>query len=164
MDKSWDQQVEDYWNASAAKSGEQLRAELDELLSGLDPNDPRVLFEIASLHDFRGEEQLAVEPYSKALQAGLPGQKQDEARIQLASTLRNLGDFDQAISLLEQVSPDSDLHIDAQGFLTLALSDAGRQTEAVRIAVTALAPASKLNARALSAYAHDLSAPGVAQS
>lgn len=164
MDKSWDQQVEDYWNASAAKSGEQLRAELDELLSGMDPNDPRVLFEIASLHDFLGEEQLAVEPYSTALQAGLPGQKQDEARIQLASTLRNLGDFDQAISLLEQVSPDSDLHIDAQGFLTLALSDAGRQTEAVRIAVTALAPVSKLYARALSAYAQDLSAPGVAQS
>jgi tetratricopeptide (TPR) repeat protein len=163
MSETWEQRVEAYWDTSAGKSAEQLREELGELLQGRDPADPRVLFEMASLHDFLGEEEQAVLPYQQALQAGLGGQKQEEALIQLASTLRNLGEPGQAVALLGQIPPSSLLHADAQGFLALALLDAGRSTEALRIAITALAPHARLYGRALAAYAQDLDVPGAAQ-
>jgi len=163
MDESWEYRVETFWNTSAGKNAAQLHAELAELLHGLDPQDPRVLFEIASLHDFLGEEEHAVKPYQQALAGGLPGQKREEALIQLASTLRNLGQCEQAIELLTQIPATSNLHADAQGFLALALLDAGRSTDALRTALTALAPSTQLYGRALTAYAQDLSAPGAAQ-
>ncbi|UYQ78319.1 tetratricopeptide repeat protein [Glutamicibacter sp. JL.03c] len=163
MSKTWEQRVETYWNTTAGKSAEQLREELGELLQGRDPADPRVLFEIASLHDFLGEEEQAVLPYQRALQAGLSGQKQEEALIQLASTLRNLGQPRRAMALLEPIQPSSVLHADAQGFLALALLDAGRSAEALRTAITALAPHARLYGRALAAYAQDLDIPGAAQ-
>lgn len=161
MNTSWDQQLDNFWNTSAEKTAEQLRAELADLLRGMDPNDPRVLFEIASLHDFLGEEAQAVQPYRQALQGSLHGQKREEALIQLASTLRNLGETEETISLLAQVPTDSALHTDAQGFLALALFDAGREAEAVVAAVTALAPKAQLYSRALDAYARDIAVPDV---
>lgn len=163
MDEFWESQVEAFWKNCYGKDAVQLRKELEQLLAGMDPKDPRVLFEIASLHDFLGEEEQAVAPYQQALDSGLSGQKREEALIQLASTLRNLGQFHQAISLLQQFPSTSELHADAQGFLALALLDAGHSAEAVRTAVTALAPHTRLYARALTAYAQDLSVPGVAQ-
>jgi len=156
MNESWEQRVDAYWNTSAGKSPDQLRDELAELLQDLDPKDARYLFEVASLHDFLGEEEQAVQPYQQALEAGLPGQKREEALIQLASTLRNLGQAEQAVTLLEQIPPASHLFADAQGFLALALLDAGRGADAVRIAVATLAPHTQLYGRALAAYAQDL--------
>lgn len=160
MNESWDQQVDNFWNNSKGKSPDRLRAELAELLQGMDPKEPRVLFEIASLHDYLGEEAQAVQPYRQALKGSLPGQKHEEALIQLASTLRNLGQAEEAIGLLEQVPEDSVLNTDARGFLALALFDAGREAEALAVAVTALAPKTQLYSRALNAYAQNLIVPG----
>jgi tetratricopeptide (TPR) repeat protein len=154
--ETWDQRVEEFWNCAKGKSPEQLHHELAALLQGKGPQDPLVLFETASLHDYLGEEELAVGPYQAALAAGLEAPRHDEAQLQLASTLRNLGHYDQAIELLEQISSESPIHTDAQAFLAMALLDSGQPTKAVKLAVNALAQHSSIYAGAIRAYAEEL--------
>lgn len=148
--------MDDFWKSAREKEPQQLRAELGQLLEGKDPRDPRVLFEVASLHDYLGEEQQAVPPYRAALDAGLEPAKQDEALLQLASTLRNLGELEESINLLQRISAASPIFTDAQAFLALALHDAGRSTDAVRVAAHALARHAPLYGRAIESYANEL--------
>ncbi|PCC28128.1 hypothetical protein CIK76_14265 [Glutamicibacter sp. BW80] len=129
-----------------------------QLLAQKPANDAEALFERASLHDYLGEEALAIGPYRAAMAGTLSEQKLSEARIQLASTLRNVGEFQEAIKLLRAVGPDSSLHRDAQAFLALALHDAGEGTAALRVALQALAPSLALYARPVHDYADELHA------
>ncbi|MGJ3403857.1 tetratricopeptide repeat protein [Glutamicibacter sp. Je.9.36] len=157
--ESWDQRIEEFWNSANGKRPEQLRTELALLVQGKDQQDPRVLFEVASLHDYLGEEEQAVGPYRAALEAGLEAPRHDEALLQLASTLRNLGQYTQSIELLQQITADSPIFTDAQAFLVLALHDAGQSTEAVQLAVSALARHASLYARAIKGYAGEPASP-----
>lgn len=57
-----------------------------------EPDDAEAWFDLASCHDFLGEEPLAEPAYAKALSLGvskLPGPKQVRLIIQYGSTLRN---------------------------------------------------------------------------
>ena len=61
------------------------------------------LFELAGDHDSAGREAEAVGPYREALALGLPPDLDVRARIQLASTLRNLGEVGEAVAILRAV-------------------------------------------------------------
>ena len=78
--------------------------------------------------------------------------------IQLASSLRNLGEAEESVALLtEELAAGSDELDDAvRAFLALALTDAGRCPEAVSHALTALAPHLPRYQRSLAAYAQQL--------
>ena len=157
--ESWDQRIEEFWNSARGKTPKQLRTELAGLVQGRDPQDPRVLFEIASLHDYLGEEEQAVGPYRAALDAGLDAPQHDEALLQLASTLRNLGQCTQSIELLRQIPSGSPIFTDAQAFLALALHDADQPTEALQLALSAIVRHASLYSRAINGYAAELGAP-----
>ncbi|MGO2053316.1 MAG: tetratricopeptide repeat protein [Glutamicibacter sp.] len=158
MTGSWQERIELFWNTAGAKNPDALRNELAQLLAQKPANDAEALFERASLHDYLGEEALAVGPYRAAIAGRLSEQKLNEARIQLASTLRNLGEFQESLELLRMVGPDSSLHRDAQAFLALALHDAGEGTAALQVALQALAPNLELYARPVHDYAAELRA------
>lgn len=124
------------------------------------PSDhPRALLERASLHDFLGEEAAAIPLYRAALEAGLDDPIRTEARFQLASSLRNVGDPAGAMATLQEVAPEHDLADAARAFLALALYDDGKPAAALRTALQALSTHLPAYERSVDAYAEDLVAP-----
>jgi predicted negative regulator of RcsB-dependent stress response len=101
-----------------------------------------VLFELASALDSTDHEAQAETLYRRALAHGLSGSQRRRATIQLASTLRNLGRADEAVTLLstESSQPSDELDDAVAGFLALCLADLGREREALSLALTALSP------------------------
>jgi hypothetical protein len=89
------------------------------------------LYEIGSEHDSAGRELEAVGPYREALALGLPPDVELAARIQLASTLRNVGETAEAVAILRAVVDQHPDHRAARMFLALALVSAERGPEAV---------------------------------
>jgi hypothetical protein len=57
------------------------------------------LFERASAFDSTGQPELAVARYRRALERGLSGQRRRRAVVQLASSLRNLGQAEESVAL-----------------------------------------------------------------
>lgn len=89
------------------------------------------LFELAGEHDAAGRESEAVAPYREALELGLPPDLELRARIQLASTLRNLGEHAEAVAILREVVRLHPDHRAARMFLALALVSDGQAPAAV---------------------------------
>jgi tetratricopeptide (TPR) repeat protein len=112
-------------------------------------------FERASDYDSNGRSDLAVPLYREALELGLPGGLRRRAVIQLASSLRNLGQAEESAALLRaELDAGSDELDDAvQAFLALALADTGHEREAVSFALAALAPHLPRYQRSLANYA-----------
>jgi predicted Zn-dependent protease len=88
-------------------------------------------FELASDHDAAGRESEAVAPYREAIELGLPPDLDLQARIQLASTLRNLGQHGEAVAMLRDVVALHPHHRAARMFLALALASDGQATAGV---------------------------------
>jgi tetratricopeptide (TPR) repeat protein len=134
-----------------------LVAAEDQLIAACDGLPaPRVLFERASLRDFLGLEADAVPLYEQAVEAGLERPDRERAIIQLASSLRNLGRAPEAEALLRTLLDDEDAAPQATAFLALTLADQGRDREALRAALQALAPLLPEYGRAVAAYAREL--------
>ncbi len=110
------------------------------------------------MRDSVGLEHDADGYYQMAVQAGLEPERRGQALIQWASTLRNLGRPERAIELLAQVD-DPSMGDAPRAFLALSLSDAGRDREALRVALEALAPHLPRYQRAVNAYARLLTEP-----
>ncbi|MGZ0067893.1 tetratricopeptide repeat protein [Microbacterium arborescens] len=146
-----------FWDAAAGKSAPVLWAELDELAA--DAAEAVRSYERASLHDFLGEEADAIPLYRAALEAGLTGERRSACVIQLASSLRNVGDPSGALALLHRF-PDTDPLADAaRAFEALALFSDQKPAPALRTALRALAPHLPAYRRAVTAYADELASP-----
>jgi hypothetical protein len=124
------------------------------------PGDAVALFELARAHDATGLEQQAAVLYRQALAAGLTGGWRRRAVIQLASTLRNLGQAEESVALLraERGAGSDELDDAVVAFLALALIDTGREREAAALALAALAPHLPRYNRSLADYARALAA------
>lgn len=116
------------------------------------------VFELAGAYDSTGSPAEAVSRYEEALQLGLTGTRRRQATVQLASSLRNLGRPADGAALLdaELGQPSDDLDDAVRGFLALCLADAGREREALGVALGALAPHLTRYRRSLTAYAAEL--------
>src|SRR5690606_20452968 len=99
-------------------------------------------FELGGTYDSTDDAQTAVNYYRKALATGLGEDRRTRALIQMASSLRNLGQPGEAYDLLaaELSSGSGILQDELRAFLALILIDLGRGEEAVSHALTALAP------------------------
>lgn len=159
MTNTWADQIEVFWKSAEGKSATALHDELEQLLAQRPADDAAVLFQRASLHDYLGEEAAAVGPYREAIAKGLNSTQLDEARIQLASTLRNLGEAHEAVELLRMIEESSHVYRDAQAFLALALYDTAEQAQALRLALQTLAPTLDLYGGAVREYADLLVSP-----
>nr|WP_276611101.1 tetratricopeptide repeat protein [Kineococcus siccus] len=145
------------------------------MVAELPPGDPVGRFELASAHDYAGDEARAVPLYRAALAAGLDGERRQQAVVQLASSLRLVGDPAGALQVLRENAPrpEGDAghedagHEDAgegsleahAAFEALALVDLGRDREAVTVLLAALAPHAAPYDRAVLRYAEELPDP-----
>lgn len=105
--------------------------------------------------DSNGDPVGAIPLYRSALAAGLDENRRRQATIQLASSLRNLGQMKEALLLLEEeLAGPADEFTDAvRAFLALVLSDLGRSNEATAHVLTALAPHLPRYQRSVTNYA-----------
>jgi len=136
----WEQRVSDLWTSIDNYTEEDFVVRMETLAGELPPNSPVAAFERASSLDSTGHSDLAVPLYRRALELGLGGHRRRQAVIQMASSLRNLGDATESVALLtaERDAGSDDLDDAVSAFLALALVDTGREREAVSVALTAL--------------------------
>lgn len=133
-----------------------MRIQIDQLLSSAECSDARGLFERASLEDFLGEESAAVPLYEASLSHGLDVDRENQARIQLASSLRNVGRQDDALRVLEEFEFSPEYSSARDAFVALALWDKGDGAQALRKALHAADPVLGRYRRAIGAYASEL--------
>lgn len=157
----WEAQVAAAWASIDERDEAEFLALMEKLVGELPPDDPAGLFERAASLDSTGHSDLAVPLYRRALDNGLTGERRRRAVIQMASSLRNLGRSEESVELLRaELEVTSDQLDDAvRTVLALALTDVGREREAVSIAVGALAAHLPRYQRSMATYARLLVAP-----
>jgi hypothetical protein len=157
-DAEWERRLDLLWASLDDRDADEFVAAMGELVGELPRDDAVGLFEQASAFDSTGHPDLAVASYRQALEHGLSGQRRRRAVIQLASSLRNLGHAEESVALLtaELDAGSDDLDDAVRAFLALALTSAGRDREAVSVALTALVAHLPRYNRSLAAYAREL--------
>jgi uncharacterized protein YcgI (DUF1989 family) len=156
---NWEQRVADAWASLDDRSEEEFLSLIEHLATELPPDSGIGIFERAASLDSTGHSDLAVPLYRQALNLDLTGERRRRAVIQLASSLRNLGQAEESVALLTaelEGGPDH-LNDSVRAFLALALVDSGREREAVSLALTALAPHLPRYQRSLANYARLIS-------
>ncbi|MFI2639795.1 tetratricopeptide repeat protein [Streptomyces sp. NPDC018610] len=145
MHQEWEDRVAEAWGRLddyPEDRAAEFRAVIDALAAELPAGSPVGLFERASAWDSTGHSDRAVPLYREALAGGLAGRRGRRARIQLASSLRNLGRPQEGVELLtpELDAAPEELGDAVRAFLALCLADLGREREGLSLALTALAP------------------------
>jgi tetratricopeptide (TPR) repeat protein len=136
----WENRMAALWTRIDDYEDDEFVALVETLAAELSPDSAVGLFERAGALDSTGHPDRAVPLYRAALGAGLAGQRRRQAVIQMASSLRNLGNAREAVTLLtaEADAASDDLDGAVATFLALALADLGREREALAVALTAL--------------------------
>jgi tetratricopeptide (TPR) repeat protein len=166
----WEARVAEAWASIAEYENreDEFRALIDGLAAELPDGDPIAAFEQACAWDSTGHSDRAVPLYQRALSHGLTGYRRRRAVIQMSSSLRNMGQAETAITLLEAERGIDPATLDEQtraladaisAVLALCLVDSGREREAVSIAVGALAPHLPRYQRSMANYARLLLDP-----
>lgn len=154
----WQSRVDAVW-ADETLDPTDVITRVDELATERPQDDPVALFERAGARDSAGREREAEELYRRALQIGLDDERRTRATIQLASTIRNLGETAEALALLRaeyEREPRGDLHDAAAAFYALALVSNGEPERAVSVALQALAPHLPRYTRSVTGYAREI--------
>lgn len=151
-------ETEALWGRFDELSESEFEAELESIVAQLPDGDPRIAFERGGFFDSTGRPEQAIPLYRQALADGLAGLERRQVTVQLASSLRNLGEFAEAEALLRaEIAAPADEYTSAlHGFLALVLSSQDRQREAVATALLALVPHLPRYQRSMTAYAQEL--------
>ena len=157
----WEARLADLWATLDEEHEQRFLTELDQLVAELPDGSAIAAFERAAAYDSTGHSDLAVPLYRQALESGLEGLRRRRATIQLASSLRNLGQSHESVALLraERAAGSDELDDAVDAFLALALADAGHEREGLSLALTALAPHLPRYQRSLRNYARLLIEP-----
>ncbi|HTU31383.1 MAG TPA: tetratricopeptide repeat protein [Solirubrobacteraceae bacterium] len=96
----------------AARDRERMQPTIDafERLLAEHPDNPRLVYEVGGSYDTAGEEETALGFYARALELGLAGTLRRQCLLQLGSTFRQLGRFDESLDVLDRAIaefPDS---------------------------------------------------------
>ena len=162
LDIAWEQRLAALWSNLDSLDDTEFVAQMAALTSELPAADSVALFERAAAWDSTGHPEEAVPLYEAALSTGLSGIRRRRATIQLASSLRNLGQAARAAEMLQrELNEASDELTQAvQAFLALALADLGRDREALAIALNAVSHYLPRYNRSLARYAEQLQHEG----
>lgn len=119
--------------ARALRRADDLEASQAKLLELLEtiPDHPLALFEVGGSYDVLGEEEMAIPFYRRAIAAGLEGDDLQECLVCLGSTLRGIGEYDEAVSMLEQAVDEFPDRNSGRVFLALAQYSNGQEDLAV---------------------------------
>ncbi len=167
---AWEERVAEAWESIDDYEGREaeFRGLIDGLAGELPDGDPNAWFERACAWDSTGHSDRAVPLYRWALDHGLSGYRRRRAVIQMSSSLRNIGQVETAVMLLEAERGIDPAILDERtraladsisAILALCLIDVGREREAVSIAVTALARHLPRYQRSMANYARLLIDP-----
>ena len=162
MGDDWERRIARAWATFDERSDDENRALIGRLADELPAGSAVSSFERAGVLDSTGRSDLAVPLYREALERGLTPERRRRAVIQLASSLRNIGEAEESIELLtDELARESDeLDEAVRAFLALALAEVGREREALSHALTALAPHLARYRRSLANYAEELADRG----
>ncbi len=154
----WERRVDEVWASGDELEEQELLTAIEDLAAELGDESPVAAFERGSSLDSTGHSDLAIPHYRRALELGLEGARRRRAVIQMASSLRNLGEVSESVALLraERDRPADELDDAVAAFLALALVDAGREREATALALEALAPHLPRYQRSLANYAREI--------
>ena len=158
VDAAWERRNSELWNAIDDYDAADFVARVEALAAELAPDSAVGLFERGCAQDSTGHPDRAIPLYRAALDAGLDGLRRRRAAIQMASSLRNLGDAAESVRLL---TAELDHHSDeldgaVRAFLALALADVGGEREALAVSLTALSRYLPRYNRSLARYASAL--------
>ena len=155
---TWEERLDALWASVDDLDEDEFRRRMDELTAELGPDSAVAAYERGSAFDSTGHPDLAVPLYERALELGLGEDRRRPAVIQMASSLRNLGQVDESVALLiaERECTADELDDAVSAFLAFALIDAGRAREGAGIALAALAPHLSRYQRSVGNYARDL--------
>lgn len=155
---TWEARLAELWQRLDQISESEFIAAMRKLTAELPEGDPIALFELGAAHDSTGFPSEAVALYEAALKAGLAGIRRRRVKIQMASSLRNLGQPEKAAQMLfeEQLQPSDELDQAVSAFLALALADLGRDKEALSLSLAALSTYLPRYNRSLARYAEAL--------
>ncbi|WP_157001252.1 tetratricopeptide repeat protein [Agromyces laixinhei] len=161
MVDDWERRIADVWSSAAGSVVDhEVIVQIDALAAERGDDDARAIFERAGARDSAGRPAEAVPLYRRALELGLDEEHRPQAVVQLASSIRNLGDLDEALRLIEaehREHPDAPYRDEVAAFLALALVSAGDARRGASVALAALAPHLRRYTRSVSAYAAALS-------
>ncbi len=154
----WEKRVSELWTEIDSYDEDEFVGRIDSLAAELPPGSAIGLFERGAACDSTGHPDRAVPLYAAALEAGLVGERRRRAVIQMASSLRNLGNPQEALTLLtaEVDAASDDLDGAVATFQALALADLGREREAVAVALMALSKYLPRYNRSVARYAQQL--------
>ncbi|UUE19199.1 tetratricopeptide repeat protein [Microbacterium sp. J1-1] len=160
MTKSWDERVDEVWaQASGEEVGADTIARIDALAAERGPDDARAEFERAGARDSAGLPAEAVALYRRALTLGLDEEHRPQCVIQLASSLRNLGEYDDALAVIraeEERSADGPYRDAVATVHALILASVGRPAQGLSVALLALVPHLPRYHRSMTAYALEI--------
>ena len=158
--KSWNERIDDVWaDASGEEVGDDTIARIDALAAERGADDARAEFERAGARDSAGRPADAVVLYRRALELGLDEEHRPQCVIQLASSLRNLGAFDDALAVIraeEELSADGPYRDAVAAGHALILASAGRPAQGLSVALLALVPHLPRYHRSMTAYAREI--------
>ena len=159
--EDWEHGIAVAWETLDDLEPAAFRERIDTLAAERPEGDAAALFERACANDSTGRPDVAEPLYRAALAAGLAGIRRRRAVIQLASSLRNLGQAGESVALLtaERDAGSDELDDAVVAFLALALTDVGRERQAAGLALGALARHLPRYNRSLANYARDLVDP-----
>jgi tetratricopeptide (TPR) repeat protein len=106
------------------------------------PDNPDIHFEYACLLDGQGYEREAVSHYEQAIAGGLSGEELEMATINLGSTYRALGEYEQAVRVwrdgLQHFAENRALQV----FAAMGLYNLGHYQEATHLLLRTIAETS----------------------
>jgi hypothetical protein len=143
----WEARIAACWETIDTAAPDTFVGAIDALAAERGDDDPAALFERAAARDSTGFERAAEALYRRALASGgLDAYRRARATLQLASTLRILGQLDESERLLRAerssaaADPTYPLADELAAIFALTLVAQGRADEAAAIALLALAP------------------------
>lgn len=162
----WEQRLATLWASIDNYNEDEFFVHMEQLVSELPAKNAVALFERAASFDSTGHSDQAVPLYREALERGLSGERRRRAVIQMASSLRNLGQASESVALLQTERESGSDHLDdaVMAFLALALVDIGREREAVSLALSALSDHLPRYQRSVANYARLLNEDTVSKS
>ncbi|MEV1064140.1 tetratricopeptide repeat protein [Streptomyces sp. NPDC050263] len=164
MNKDWEDRVTAAWatfDDCPEERAADFRAVIDALVAELPEGSPLGPFEQACAWDSTGHSDKAAPLYRQALARGLSevsGYRGRRAKIQLSSSLRNIGQAAEGVKLLtpELDGPSDELDDAVRACLALCLSSLGRDREGLSLVLGALAPHLPRYQRSMANYARAL--------
>lgn len=158
--KTWDERIDEVWDdATGEEVGDDTIARIDALAAERGPDDARAEFERGGARDSAGRPAEAVVLYRRALALGLDEEHRPQCVIQMASSLRNLGEYDDALAVIraeEEQSADGPYRDAIACVHALILASAGRPAQGLSVALLALVPHLPRYHRSMTAYAREI--------